>query len=373
MTPRENMLNILHCRDYEWTPIVFYADPYNHPDPQTLPEHLRALGEEKFPKWIDCCDTYIPISDYLGIKEYLFQAPAPVAMYLSPDAEEVHYTEGDFTIGKITTKSGELTERIRKGVKVKPYCETPEDFAIFNEYVDSWRYELCPDSIERIKRVKEAIGDNGVIILNGEGTPLGMMHRVYSKIDKIVYTLADEPEQVEELLAHMESNYLENIRMILENAPEIDVINGLDDTSSTIVSPSMFEHHNVELINKRVEIVEKYGRTYMHHSCGLLRHLLPVYKKARMHGIDAFTRPPIGDITWAEGRKILGDNYSIISSAFSGSNSLSKDQVINKVHEISEDAKAARFITLKLTSIDMHHSFELIQIALDVLRKDFGY
>jgi hypothetical protein len=369
MTPRENMLNIMSCKNPEWIPLIFYADPYNHPDPKSFPEPLASLVEEKATNWGTMCETFIPVSKFLGIDEYVFQAPPPFMKYLSGDVKEQHYTEGDINVGKITTHSGEIEERRKNGFLLKPYIETAEDVTVFREYTESWRYKIMPDYVDTIKKMKEMVGENGIIRYYDNGTPLGMMYRVYSNIENIVYLAHDIPDQVNELFGVMENKYLQEMTFVLENAPEIDVLVGMDDTSSTLVSPSMFEYFNAELTDKRVEKTEKYGKFYMHHSCGLLRHLLPVYKKTHMHGVDAFCRPPIGDITWDEGRNILGNKICICSGILGGLYFPDKETIIRSTREACEDAKAAGFIMLRLASPDPQHSIELIQIALDEARK----
>jgi len=369
MTPRENMIKILRCDNPEWIPIVFYADPYNHPKPDSFPEPLAGFVAEKATRWDTRWETYKPVSDFLGINEFIYQAPAPYRRFLTNDAEENHYYEDGDYIGVIKTQSGEITERRHDGFILKPFIETPEDVAIFKEYVESWDYELLPDAIEAIGELKKNLGDNGIIQFFDNGTPLGMMYRVYSNIEKIVYLAEDEPEKINELFDAMENQYLRQMELMLTHAPEVDVIIGMDDTSSTLVSPKMFEYFNVALTDKRVETVEKYGKFYMHHSCGLLRHLLPVYRKSKMHGVHSFCRPPIGDITYSEGREILGDKICMCSGMLGGLYFPDRDTQIERTREVCEDAKSAGNMFLHLASPDPDHPVELIQISLEEARK----
>jgi hypothetical protein len=55
------------------------------------------------------------------------------------------------------------------------------------------------------------------------------------------------------------------------------------------------------------------GKLYFHHFCGLIRDLLPLYRRTRMDAMHAFTVPPIGNVIVAEGRRILGDRIAIIT------------------------------------------------------------
>jgi hypothetical protein len=103
----------------------------------------------------------------------------------------------------------------------------------------------------------------------------------------------------------------------------------------------MFDSFNVELTNKRADLCHAYGKIYMHHSCGLIRNLLPIYRKTRVDGVDAFTPPPIGDVRYTEGRKLLGPEYSMISGLASGLSSMDKDVICRQVADHFEDARTA--------------------------------
>lgn len=115
----------------------------------------------------------------------------------------------------------------------------------------------------------------------------------------------------------------------------------MDDTSTTLISPAMFEAHNVGLTNRRADLCHAHGKLYLHHSCGLIRHLLPIYRKTRMDGVDAFTAPPVGDVGYAEGREILGPGYAIHAGLCGGLPSLDEQDIRRHVAERLDDARRA--------------------------------
>jgi len=181
MTPRENMLRILRCDNPGWIPITAYADPYNHPAFDSLPEPLAGLMREKVVYWDTCVETVIPLSEHLGIDEYLLSVSSGYKVNLANGVEDTGgYEEDGFTVRKIRTRSGEIEERKRGNYLIKPFITSPEDLGVFREYVESWRYEPLPEEIERNRRLKAAIGDNGILQAGAGGTPLGMMYRFYS-------------------------------------------------------------------------------------------------------------------------------------------------------------------------------------------------
>ena len=76
----------------------------------------------------------------------------------------------------------------------------------------------------------------------------------------------------------------------------------------------MFEQYNIDLTNQRADICHAADKRYLHHSCGLIKNLLPLYNMTRIDGIHAFTEPPVGDVGYVEGRWIL-DTSIVIRTA----------------------------------------------------------
>jgi hypothetical protein len=75
----------------------------------------------------------------------------------------------------------------------------------------------------------------------------------------------------------------------------------------------MFEACNLGLTDARAAAAHAAGKLYFHHSCGLIRDLLPLYRRNRMDAVHAFTVPPMGNVTVDAGRKALGDRITIIA------------------------------------------------------------
>ncbi len=75
----------------------------------------------------------------------------------------------------------------------------------------------------------------------------------------------------------------------------------------------MFAACNLDLTDARADLAHAAGKLYFHHSCGLIRDLLPLYRQTRMDAVHAFTTPPMGDVTIAQGRAALGDRITIIA------------------------------------------------------------
>jgi hypothetical protein len=72
---------------------------------------------------------------------------------------------------------------------------------------------------------------------------MGMMSRVYSGVATLAYLWADAPAALRDLFAVMEANYRQ--RLATGAASDLDAIVGVDGTSTTTISPAMFEQYNL--------------------------------------------------------------------------------------------------------------------------------
>ncbi len=69
---------------------------------------------------------------------------------------------------------------------------------------------------------------------------------------------------------------------------DVDAVVGVDDTSTTTISPAMFEACNTDLTDERARRSHATGKFYFHHSCGLIRDLLALYRRTQMDAVGPF-------------------------------------------------------------------------------------
>ena len=313
-TPRENMLKVFRHEVPDWIPVTGHCDPYNQPNRQGMdPDLAVALGEVR---WGDT--STVTLSRYLGL-DIMDWYGMPVRI-TRREVEITEKTDGNCTTRVWHTPKGYLREvsrvcRDESGAVSSNWTEHlvkgPDDLdalaAIFEDEV----IEANPDGIARTRERRELIGDDGLILGSMDGTPLGMMYRVYSGVAVLAYLWADAPDALNDLFAVMERNYLQRLAVGVQS--DIDVVVSVDDTSTTAISPAMFEACNLDLTDARAEAGHAAGKLYFHHSCGHIRDLLLLYRRTKMDAVHAFTIPPIGDVTVAAGREALGDRITIMA------------------------------------------------------------
>ena len=313
-TRRENMLKIFRHETPEWIPLTGHVDPYNRPNREGMdPELAEALGQVQwrdegtviFSRYLD-----LDIMDWYGLPVRITRRNVTVESA----------TEGDVTTSVWHTPAGDLRAvsrvcRDETGAVSSNWTEHmvkgPEDLAALASIFEDEVIEPDTERIERTRKRRELIGDDGLLLGPMDGTPMGMMYRVYSGVAMLAYLWADAPDALRDCFAVMEANYLERLAIGVQS--DIDAVVSVDDTSTTAISPTMFEAFNLDLTDKRADAAHAADKLYFHHSCGLIHHLLPLYRRTKIDGVHAFTVPPIGDVTVAKGREALGDRITIMA------------------------------------------------------------
>ncbi|MEI6518640.1 MAG: uroporphyrinogen decarboxylase family protein [bacterium] len=315
ITPRENLLKIFRHETPDWLPVTGHCDPYNQPSREGMDAELAAaLGDVH---WGDTAT--VTFSRYLGL-DIMDWYGMPVRISRRNVVIE-SVSDGDATTNVWHTPYGDLSETIKicrdpTGAVSSNWSEHlvkgPEDLPAFASIFEDEVIEADPDGIVRASERRKLIGDDGLVLAPMDGTPLGQMFRIYSGVAALAYLWEDAPDALQYCFKVMESNYLKRLKIGVQS--DIDVIVGVDDTSTTAISPAMFEACNLALTDERANAAHAAGKLYFHHSCGLIRDLLPLYRRTKMDAVHAFTTPPVGNVTVAEGRKALGNRITIIAS-----------------------------------------------------------
>jgi hypothetical protein len=312
MTPRENLLRIFRHEMPEWIPLCGHVDPYNQPSREGMdPELAAALGTVQW-----CDESTVRFSRYLGLDIMDFMGPPIRAQRRRVTVEATQ--EGEDSITTWHTPAGSLREVNRRcredgtSYRVEHLIKTAADLPALAAIFEDETWELDQVQQAAIRKRRELIGSDGMIMCFMAGTPMGMLYRVYSGVEPLIYLHADAPQALADLFAVMEKNYQQQYRLGVES--ELDAFVGMDDTSTTIISPAMFEQYNLALTDQRTDICHARGKLYFHHSCGLIRDLLSLYRRTKMDAVHGYTEPPVGNVTIQDGRPRLGNRITIIAA-----------------------------------------------------------
>ena len=312
MTKRENLIKALRCEMPEWVPICGHVDNYNQPARDGMdPELNKALGTVN---WGD--EGTVLFSRYLDLDIMDWYGGAPVRT-IRHNVTVEWKREGADTTTVWHTPRGDLRDVIRQcrddgtSYRLEHLLNGPQDLPAFASIFEDETFEVAPDRVERLARRKALIGDDGIIALPVFSTPLGMLIRAYAGVATTAYLTVDAPDALRDLFAVMEDNYTRFLRLAVQY--DGDVIITVDDTSTTTISPAMFETYCMGYTDRIADLAHSAGKLYLHHSCGLIRDLLGLYRQTKMDGIHGFTIPPIGNVSVREGRRRVGPNISLFA------------------------------------------------------------
>lgn len=312
MTPRENLLKVFRHEQPEWIPVWAHCDPYNQPGRENMdPELARALGTVK---WSDGSSAVL--SRHLGLDVMDFFGPPCATKRTRVKADRIEQSDGWVTTYK--TPLGELRE-IHKRVREDgtSYCQehlvkSGADLPLLAGVFEDEEYVLEPGAREFVQQRKAQVGDDGLVRCYMPSTPLGMMVRAYSGVETLAYLWADHRDELHRLFAVMEEKYRQKYRLYASLG--YDLLYCTDDTSTTTISPAMFEEFCMGYTDRMADAVHEYGVFYVHHSCGWIHNLLDLYRQTRMDAVDALCLKPIGDInSLAVARARLGPKIAILA------------------------------------------------------------
>lgn len=376
LTPRANLWRALRGEQPAWVPVTGHCDPYNQPSRAGMdPGLAAALGEVH---WGDTATVTLSRALGLDVMDW-FGLPAVGIARRNVVVEQT--LAGDVTTRVWHTPAGDLREVIRvcrdaTGAVSSNWTEHPikgpGDLAALAAIHEDEVIEASPEGMERTRARRALIGDDGLLLGAMDGTPLGMMFRVYAGVATLAYLWADARQDLLDCFAVMEANYQRRLQVGLQS--EIDAIASVDDTSTTAISPAMFEACNLDLTNARADAAHATGKLYFHHSCGLIRDLLPLYRQTRMDAVHAFTVPPLGDATIAEGRRELGDRISIIAGlgvTLCGSLD-DREAVRASVQRMVQEAGPGGGLVLNLAAYP-HRTLDQTRFVVECARKAGGW
>jgi hypothetical protein len=368
MTPRENLLAAFRHQRPEWIPVTGHVDPYNQPNREGMdPELAKALGTVH---WGDSSTRVF--SQFLGLDVMDHFGPSMTTRRRRVTVERVDQSDGWTTTYK--TPRGELRE-VHKWVRADgtSHChehlvKSGDDLPLLAEIFEDEEYVLNDGAAEFFRQRKALVGDQGLTRCYLPGTPLGMMVRVFAGVEATAYLWADHPEALHRLFKVMEESHLRLFRLYASLG--YDVLYGTDDTSTTTINPAMFEEFCLGYTDRVTDAVHAYGGLYAHHSCGLIRNLLDLYRQTRMDAVDSLCLTPLGDVpSIAEAKERLGPKITVMATLGQMAASLDdRDAVAESIATMFRDAAPGDNILFSLAAFP-HLNMEQTAFVVRECRK----
>ncbi|HDY89687.1 MAG TPA: hypothetical protein ENH82_16435 [bacterium] len=308
MTQRERLLAVLKGDTPDVVP--WFADLsnwiYSQRKQRFIPSANKELDYEMIDFYKDVgAGIYLELGSVLDVS-------------YKGDVEEIQKIDGDTFTWTLKTPIGELRE-------IRLYNEKSFSWDIAKRMVESIsdlkiiRYAMERKSYipryEKYEKMVEACGEYGLPYAHGVYySGLAFFISRFMGVEKTIYALYDEPEQMAETINLINQVNLTGIELLCNSPAEVILIS--DNLSSDIQSPSLFNQYSLKYYKKAAEMIHNSGKFFAVHLDGRARGLLKCLVECNVDVADAVTPKPTGDMTPSEIRAEAG-NRLILSGGVS--------------------------------------------------------
>ena len=167
--------------------------------------------------------------------------------------------------------------------------------------------------IEGFNAILKDIGERA-LVLNTVGTnaksAFQSLLEHWIGTENLIYMCYDYPDEIEQVLDVMKRKSLKTIEYTAESESEACI--SWEDSSTTNISPAMYEKYIAPEITEWVNILKQSDTLYIQHACGHLKDLLLPISKQGVAAIESVSPPPTGNITIEEALDIVPNNVALI-------------------------------------------------------------
>jgi hypothetical protein len=284
MTPRQRLLSVLRTGKADRIPWNIYAWLLPQtPAARSLLDHgLSLMGSQRIYR-----ETF---SD-LTIHEDKYQSAGQTWFHKTIETP----------LGTLSEES--TIEQVYGSRWIKKYFITrPEDFPVA-EYI--FRHTSAEPEFENWKTADKEMGEQGITV--GEVMPIPIMTLIvaWMGVEGLTEGLYTCPESFEALLEAAERLYDRQIQLAAESPAKIIWFG--DNVTGTFISPKVYEKTCVPTYARVMPIMKQAGKIPIAHYDGSNRPLMRGVAKTALPVIEAFTPPPMGNLTVAEAKAAWPD------------------------------------------------------------------
>jgi len=157
------------------------------------------------------------------------------------------------------------------------------------------------------------LGETGIVMLD-TGDPLC---DAASLFEMGTYTILAYTEQslFHQLVKWFSEGRVQHTERVARALPgRLWRIYGPEYASAPFLPPKLFHDYVVEYDRPLIEAIQEHGGYARLHSHGNLKAILPEILSLRMDGLDPLEPPPQGDMSLAEIRQLVGDDYALFGN-----------------------------------------------------------
>lgn len=306
MTGRERILAALNREPVDRIPFVPLIGPYTLMD---MPEEVagKATGRGLFdpPRMIAAsralgCDLmirHVAATGPLGTGAPHLQSLGGFAPLIEVKTE---FKDGQLS-ETLTTPVGSVTGRWkftdRVGViphLVKYVVNNYEEMNIFHYAVEHMNTEPVAANYDAFLEIDKMIGDEGIPTASISNSPLMFLIEMAWGLESTYLLLHDHRDEVEDILDKLHASLKRYVEVLA--ASPAQVVIQYENTSTTLLSPTIFRRYCLPYLNDYADILKGAGKIYLVHMCGTLHSLVDDIAQGHFNGICDVAPPPTGDL-----------------------------------------------------------------------------
>lgn len=293
MTSRERLFEALHSRETDRMPWAPLMDSY----------FTSSLPKQGHP------NDLIHAAEFIGCDLLERHVAGPEEILEGVTVRTETNDAGSRTYYE-TPVGTAYTERKNSGntsYVSKHMVESIEDVQVFQYIAEHTVYR---PRIEKFLAREKQIGDLGMATLSGNMSPVQETLQFLGGVENTVYLMADYPEEMDALFETMQRRNIRQYQALLEYP--CGVIIDYEDTSTTVMSRSMFTDYSLPAINAYADLCHEAGKLYITHMCGKLTGFVKEVGSGRQDGVDSVCPPFTGDLCPWDARKEWGPKKIVI-------------------------------------------------------------
>jgi len=171
---------------------------------------------------------------------------------------------------------------------------TSRDLDIFDFALNHFSAESPIADEALFLQIDAEIGPDGIATASFPPSPLMFMIEEMCGLESFYFLLQDRQEQMEAVLNKLHQANLRLAAAIA--ATSAKVIIGYEDTSTTLMSPTIFRKYCQPYLDEYARIFKGTGKVFLVHMCGKLRTLVPDLAAMDCAGFSDISPQPTGDL-----------------------------------------------------------------------------
>jgi len=220
------------------------------------------------------------------------------------------------TVERIRTPLGELTtvyrdvwvdgKRVNHRIEEFP-VKTVDDLRVATDLIDR---QMCRANLEAFRRAEKAVGHRAEPTLFTTSSGFTDLIKFWAGLPGTYYLLADHPAEVE---AFLEACDRRDDR-VFDEALKLPcrIFNLGDHATNEFTPPPILEKYLLPRWQRLARRLNDAGRFVHTHWDGNSRHILPYLRESGLHGVEALTPEPMGDMTLDMIKQAVGDDIVVL-------------------------------------------------------------